>query len=79
MVSTFSSLSIFNKICVPLSFTIPSCSIEIFLVGRKIKKPQNDLNAAFMYKKAADCDGARGSQFLCMSIIETEQQTPSVR
>jgi hypothetical protein len=32
-----------------------------------------------MYKKAADCEGARGFQFLCLSIIETEQQTPSVR
>jgi len=30
-------------------------------------------------KKAADCTGVRGFQFLCLVIIETEQQTPCVR
>jgi len=30
-------------------------------------------------KKAADCVGVRGFQFLCLAIIETVQQTPCVR
>jgi hypothetical protein len=69
----------FNKIWVPFNFTFqPPVWNETYYWPAN-KKAAHCSHAAFQYKKAADREGARGSQFLCLTIIETEQQTPSVR
>ncbi len=49
------------------------------IFGQKTKNRKMFICGSLLQKKAADLSGVRGFQFLCLTIMETEQQTPPVR
>ncbi|MBA4397214.1 MAG: hypothetical protein C0394_07520 [Syntrophus sp. (in: bacteria)] len=65
-----------------MSFTVLSSCFVLWshlYSGQKNEKAAISRKCGFLYEKTADCVGGRGFQFLCLAIIETEQQTPCVR